>query len=73
MDLNQCLINAGADILPMDKVYVYDFNKALVYSNEFWRLLDDPIYEGIRKRPAVEVGWRIFYLLNDKSQEKQCI
>ena len=57
----------------MDKVYVYDFNRSLVYSNEFWRLLDDPIYEDIRSRQAVEVGWRIFYLLNDKSQEKQFI
>lgn len=64
MTLEQALIKAGEDILSMDKVYVYDLDKSIIYSAEFWRLLDDPNYEEIRKREAVKVDWRIFYLLN---------
>ncbi len=68
MTLEQALINAGEDILPMDMVYVYDVRGSTLYSNEFWRLLDDPFYSDLLKCQAVEIGWRMFYLLNKNSQ-----
>ena len=68
MTLEQVLIASGEDILPMDKVYVYDIQGCTLYSNEFWRLLDDPFYSDLLKRQAVEMGWRIFYLLNNSQK-----
>ncbi len=66
MTLEQALINEGENIMPMDLVYVleYIFGEYNVYCTEFWRFLDDPTYEEIRKREAVKIDWRIFYLLN---------
>ena len=64
MTLEQALIKAGESTLPSEKIFVWDPIKKVMYKAEFWRLLDDPNYEEIRKQEAVEIDWRIFYLLN---------
>lgn len=71
--LEEVLVKNGADILSYERVFVLDPQSGAQYIQEFWRILDDPIYEDIRKRQAVQISDRLFYLLKENSQKKHRI
>ena len=71
MTLEKLLIEKGPDLNPSEKIFIWDPIEKVMYKSEFWRALDDPIYEDIRKREAYFQTDRLFVLL--KSQEKQLL